>query len=159
MNHPQHRISRVIPRVMLYQRYVHHFSPLYDFIPLHRFSFMVISHSMDVFVPMVMSSFMALSASINSKHDCTDSPSIHILSSKTLRHFCQENLCFFVCVLCCFLLRACLAQLAVQNCWQKLWLPSSAPLSSSLWAKTIPDLGHSPHSPQLCYRISFIEIL
>ena len=62
-------------------------------------------------------------------------------------------LCF--CLLCCFLLRACLAQLAVQNCRQKLWLPSSAPLSSSLWAKTIPDLGHSPHSPQLCYRISF----
>ena len=43
---------------------------------------------------------------------------------------------------------------AVQNCWQKLWLPSSAPSPFLVWAKTIPDLGHSP---QLCYRISFYK--
>ena len=79
--------------------------PLYGFIPQHRFSFMVMSHSMDVFVPMVMSSFTALSASINSRHDCTTKLFIS-RHPKTLRQLCLRNLRCFCLLQLCFILRS-----------------------------------------------------
>ena len=63
------------------------------------------------------------------------------------------NLCLFLFATVMFYFMSVSAS-AVQNCWQKLWLPSSAPSPFLVWAKTIPDLGHSP---QLCYRISFYK--
>ena len=124
-------ISRVIPWIIPSRALAEWYPalcppslPLYGFIPLHRFSFMVMSHSMDVFVPMVMSSFMGLSASINSKHDCTVSP---FNSYPVILNFTALLSVFCFCLL-CFILWACLPQLsriAGKSCG---FLPLLAPL-------------------------------
>ena len=114
---------------------------------------MVISHSMDVFVPMVMSSFMGLSASINSKHDCAASP---VNSYPVIRNFSAllSQICVCFCLLrLCFILRACLPQLsriAGKSCG---FLPPSQRAPS--FGKNHPRARPKGHSPQLCYRISF----
>ena len=118
---------------------------------------MVISHSMDVFVPMVMSSFMGLSASINSKHDCAASP---VNSYPVIRNFSAllSQICVCFCLLrLCFILRACLPQLsriAGKSCG---FLPPLPPSELPVSAKTIPELGQKAIPPNSVTELAFME--